>query len=166
MSISIDFWKVRIKWQEVYPCMASMLPCTSCACSLASIFKYEMKKLWFLIDSPIHQPMQVTCCICMWSGSAEACIPQDALHMWTTVWLQCSDHASLNVCLFVQPVLCIPGHWSIFNWHWPACITPYVTHVYNMCTYIFCVYLHIRILDSTHQLYKKQNYIFVLLCFV
>ena len=42
-------------WQEVYHCMASMLPHTSCACSLARILG---KKLWFLIVSPYISPCQ------------------------------------------------------------------------------------------------------------
>ena len=58
--------------QEVYPCMASMLPGTSCACSSASILG---KKLWFLIDSPDIRPCQSPAAyasVNLWSESAEA----------------------------------------------------------------------------------------------
>ena len=58
--------------QEVYPCMASMLPRTSCACSSASMLGM---KLWFLIVSPYISPCKWPAAyagVNLWSEPAEA----------------------------------------------------------------------------------------------
>ena len=112
---------------------------------------------------PIHQPMPVTCCICMWSGSAEVCIPQDALHMWTTVWLRCSDLAwtCMSTC---STSLMYTWSLPLFNWPWPVCITPYVIHVTCTLIYFVCTRIYVKLILLINC--TRSKIMFVLLCHV